>query len=175
MLSMQVWVCVLSRFSRVRHFVTPRTEYRQAPLSMGFSRQEYWSGLPFPSPGDLSDPEIKPESLMTSELAGRFFITSTTWEACDAQHSIQNHQTGEGPSELWSVYNAASLGHKGEELLTHATGSLVSCLSKNPATKDHVHKRCHYKEFQGRQSYSMGWTSEWWSSLGGPGSDQPDA
>ena len=53
---------------------------------MGFSRQEYWSELPFPSPGDLPGPEIKPASLMTSELAGRFFITSTTWEARDAQH-----------------------------------------------------------------------------------------
>ena len=43
-----------------------------APLSMGFSRQEYWSGLTFPSPGDLSDPGIKPES---PALAGRFFTT----------------------------------------------------------------------------------------------------
>ena len=43
----------------------------QAPLSMGFSRQEYWSGLPFPSPGDFPDPEIKPESLA---LAGEFLI-----------------------------------------------------------------------------------------------------
>ena len=44
------------------YFVTPWTIALQAPLSMGFSRQEYWSGLPFPSPGDLSDPEIKPAS-----------------------------------------------------------------------------------------------------------------
>ena len=43
--------------------VTPWTAARQAPLSMGFSRQEYWSGLPFPSPGDLPDPGIKPTSL----------------------------------------------------------------------------------------------------------------
>jgi len=45
----------------------------QAPLSMGFSKQEYWSGLPFPPPGDLPDPEIKPSSLMSLELAGGFF------------------------------------------------------------------------------------------------------
>ena len=45
----------------------------QAPLSMGLSRQEYWSGLPFPSPGDLPDPRIKPISLATPALAGRFF------------------------------------------------------------------------------------------------------
>ena len=50
-------------------------------LSMGFSRQEYWSGLPFPPPGDLPNAGIEPTSLMSSALAGRFFITSATWEA----------------------------------------------------------------------------------------------
>ena len=53
----------------------------QAPLSMGFSRQEYWSGLPYPPPGDLSDPGIEPASLMSPSLAGGFFTTSATWEA----------------------------------------------------------------------------------------------
>ena len=48
--------------SRVRLFATPWTVAHQAPLSMGFSRQEYWSGLPFPSPGDLLDPGIEPRS-----------------------------------------------------------------------------------------------------------------
>ena len=48
----------------------------QAPLSMGFPRQEYWSGLPFPSPGDLPDPGIEPESLVSPALAGGFFTTS---------------------------------------------------------------------------------------------------
>ena len=50
----------------------------KAPLSMGFSRQEYWSGLQFLPPGDLSNPGIEPAS---PALAGRFFTTSTTWEA----------------------------------------------------------------------------------------------
>ena len=50
-------------------------------LSMGFSRQEYWSGLSCPPPGDLPDPWIKPTSLMSLELAGGFFTTSATWEA----------------------------------------------------------------------------------------------
>ena len=54
-------VCVLSCFGRVWLSVTPWTVAHQAPLSMGFSRQEHWSGLPFPSPGDLSDPGIEPE------------------------------------------------------------------------------------------------------------------
>ena len=48
---------------------------------MGLSRQEYWSGWPLPLPGDLPDPEIEPESLMSPALAGGFFTTSTTWEA----------------------------------------------------------------------------------------------
>ena len=54
-------------------FVTPRTVAHQAPLSMGFPRQEYWSGLPFHSPGDLPNPRIKPTSLVSPALAGRFF------------------------------------------------------------------------------------------------------
>ena len=70
--------CALSCFSCVRLFVTPWTVAHQAPLSMGFSRQEDWSGLPCPSPGDLPDPAIKPTSLA---LAGGFFTTSATWEA----------------------------------------------------------------------------------------------
>ena len=53
----------------------------QAPLSMGFSRQEYWSRLPCPPPGDLPDPGIEPMSLMSPALAGGFFTTSATWEA----------------------------------------------------------------------------------------------
>ena len=73
--------CVLNRFSCVRLFVTPWTVFRQAPLSMGFSRQEYCSGLPCSPPGDLPDPGIEPASLRTPALAGRFFTTSATWEA----------------------------------------------------------------------------------------------
>ena len=57
------------------------TVTRQAPLSMRFFRQEYWSGLPCPSPGDLPNPGIKPMSLMSLALAGSFFTTTNTWEA----------------------------------------------------------------------------------------------
>ena len=67
--------------SHIRLFVTLWTVARQAPGSMGFSRQEYWSGLPFPPPGDLPDPGIEPVSLASPSLSGRFFTTSTTWEA----------------------------------------------------------------------------------------------
>ena len=59
---------MLSRFSRVQLFVTPWTIARQAPLSMEFSRQEYWGGLPFPSPGDLPNPGIEPTPLESPAL-----------------------------------------------------------------------------------------------------------
>ena len=64
--------------SHVLLFVIPWTVAHQAPLSMGFPRQEYWSELPFPPPGDLPDPGIKPMSLASPALAGRFFTTSAT-------------------------------------------------------------------------------------------------
>ena len=67
--------CVLSHFSCVRLFVTLWTVACQAPVSVGFSRQEYWSGLPCPPPGDLPDPGIETVSLMSPTLAGRFFTT----------------------------------------------------------------------------------------------------
>ena len=54
--------CVLSRFTHVRLFVTLWTVACQAPLSMGFCKQEYWSGLPCPPPGDLPKPGIEPAS-----------------------------------------------------------------------------------------------------------------
>ena len=65
---------LLSRFSRVRLCATPWTVTHKPPLSMGFYRQEYWSGLPFPSPGDLFDPGIKPRS----PAWHRFFTNGAT-------------------------------------------------------------------------------------------------
>ena len=59
--------------------LTPQTVARQAPLSMGFPRQEYWSGSPCPLPGDLPDPGMEFVSLASAILAGDFFTTSTTW------------------------------------------------------------------------------------------------
>ena len=70
--SIESEVKVKSLLSCVQLFGIPWTVVYQASLSVGFSRQEYWSGLPFPSPGDIPDPGIEPMSLM---LAGRFFTT----------------------------------------------------------------------------------------------------
>ena len=66
-------VCVSAVLSHVRLFVTPSTIARQAPLSMGFSRKEYWSGLPSPSPGDLPEPWVESTS---AALVSRFFTTA---------------------------------------------------------------------------------------------------
>ena len=70
---------LLSRFSCV-WLSDPWTLARQAPPSMGFTRREYWSGLPFPSPRDLPGPGIETTPLMSPALAGGFFTSSTTWE-----------------------------------------------------------------------------------------------
>ena len=80
---------MLSHFSCARLFATLWTLALQAPLSMGFSRQEYWSGLPRPPPGDLPNPGIELTSPASPALAspaspaleGWFFTTSATWEA----------------------------------------------------------------------------------------------
>ena len=69
---------MLSHFSHVQLLATPWTVAHQAPLSMAFSKQEYWSGLPYPPPGDLADAMIEPASLMFPALAGRFFTSSAT-------------------------------------------------------------------------------------------------
>ena len=74
---------VLSHFSHVRLFAALWTVARQAPLPMGFSRQEDWSGLPFPPAGDLPNPGIEPTFLTSPALAGGFFTTSATWEALE--------------------------------------------------------------------------------------------
>ena len=72
---------MLNRFSHVQFYATLWTSACQTPLFMGFSRQEHWTGLSCHSPGDLPDSGIKSMFLMSPALAGRFFATSTTWEA----------------------------------------------------------------------------------------------
>ena len=78
---------MLSHFSCVRLFATLRTVAHQASLSMGFFRQEYWNGLPFPPPGDLPDPGIDLH-LWSLALAGEFFATSATWVAKSVPEAI---------------------------------------------------------------------------------------
>ena len=86
------YVYMPSCLSCVWLFAALWTIAHQAPLSMGFSRQEYWNGLPWPPPGCLPDSSIKPTSLMTPALAGRFFTISTTWEALYFIHECKKKE-----------------------------------------------------------------------------------
>ena len=79
----------------LRLFVTPWTVVCQAPSSMGFPRQEYWSRLPFSPPGDLPDPGIEPTSLPSPVSSDGFFTTSATWEP-------KSWHVGSSPSLSWS-------------------------------------------------------------------------
>ena len=83
---------MLSRFSNVQLFATLWTVTHQAPLSMGFSRQKYWSGLPCPSPGNLPNPGIEPKSLKSPSLASGFFTTSITWETVKGTLWLHNRR-----------------------------------------------------------------------------------
>ena len=82
-------LCLLSCFNRVWICVTLWSVAHEAPLSMGFSRQENWSGLSCPPPGDLPDPGIKPVSLMSAALAGGFFTMRATWVS--ESHSVMSN------------------------------------------------------------------------------------
>ena len=84
--------------SHVRLFMTPWTVAHQAPLSMGFSRQENWSGLSCPPPGDLPDPGIEPASPESPALAGRFFTARATWEDQGKKVGLQIYE------EYWPFF-----------------------------------------------------------------------
>ena len=111
-------VCMLSRFtcfSGVQFCATLWTIACEAPLSMRFSRQEYWSGLPCPPPGDLPNPGIKPVSLRSLASAGMFFTTSTTQEALQVNRrnivsSVQfSCSVRSDSATLWTAAQQASL------------------------------------------------------------------
>ena len=84
-------------------FVTPWTIGLQAPLSMEFSRQEYWSGLPCPPSGDLPDPGIEPESPASPALAGRVFTTAPPGKPLSRGEELSNSQEFMGPKRQISL------------------------------------------------------------------------
>ena len=88
---------LLSHFSHVRLYVAPRTVALQAPPPMGFSRQEYWSGLPFPPPGDLPDSGIEPSS---PAWAGRFCTTEPPAFRC---HNLKRSYMPQRRSRILSA------------------------------------------------------------------------
>ena len=90
-------------FSRVWLFATPRTVAFQAPLSMGFPRQEYWSRFPVPTPGSLPDPEICPVSLVSPALAGRFFTTVSSGKPPSDMYIFRMYGVKYWVFFLWSI------------------------------------------------------------------------
>ena len=88
----EAWHVAVHRVSKSQTWLSNWTKLNwtvtcQAPLSMGFSRQKYWSGLPWPPPGDLPNPGIESESLMSPALTGGFFTTSPIWRALESLSS----------------------------------------------------------------------------------------
>ena len=106
----------------VQPFVVPWTVAHQAPLSMGFSRQEYWSGLPSPPPGDCPDLGMGPASPASLPFAGRFINTSATWEALCSKHIFE--------IELFIFYFASCL---------------ISQKRKLPRDQPGVHECIHFQ------------------------------
>ena len=106
-------------------FTTSWTTACQTPLFMGFSRQEYWSGLPFPPPGDLPDPGIKPASLMLPALAGRFLSSSEK-----PIYNHRNEQSCEFALTITHYYMKTSIpslvGKK--RILTFVRWGFTSCM-----------------------------------------------
>ena len=108
-ISLIVIVKWVKSLSHVQLFATPWTVAYQAPLSMGFSRQEYWSGLPFPSPGDLPNPGIEPEfpafqaDALTSEPPGKHKGEAISVGVCLTLSKYQ-HAEGEREHEVTQSY-----------------------------------------------------------------------
>ena len=124
-----ILLLLLFRWSVVSDsFATLWTAAHQASLSVGFSRQEYWSGLPCSSPGDLPNRGIKPASPVSLALAGRYFTTSATWEAPLNTLGVFKYQLREALilCHLWSYHHKLpdlilSLNRKREQMFTRYT------------------------------------------------------
>ena len=131
---------VLSCFSHLWLFATLWTAAHQAPLSMGFSRQEYWSGLPYPPPGDLPDPRIEPTSPV-SYIAGGFFTYWATWKVrytytnswCTLLYSRNKHNSVKQlyPDQRGKEKNLRGETHSKES--TRKEGNVLSHRKKNPS------------------------------------------
>ena len=111
--------CMPSHFSQVLLFTTPWTIVRQLPLSRGFSRQEYWSGLPCPPPGNLPYLGIEPVSLTSPGLAGGLFTTKATREAAVGQ--LPEGKNKDGDSLIFfTLYPKTKIVPKNDNLWSNA-------------------------------------------------------
>ena len=124
----------MKSFSRVGLFATPWTVAYKTPLSMKFSRQEYWSGLPFPSPGDLPNPGIKPgspalleDSLLISLVAQTVKRLPAVWEtwirSLDWEDSLEKEMASRFSTLAWKIpwtEEPGSLQSTGSRRVGHA-------------------------------------------------------
>ena len=134
----------------------------QAPLSMGFSRQEYWSGLPCPPPGDLPEPGINPMSLMSPTLAGGFYITSVTiYDDVTLNFHFLSTNEKLGVSPMFSKFILMTY------ILSHPSLHYVSLCHLSPYPSPPLTRSLQWQE--GSQSLRQLWAS---GTLSGRGCDQ---
>ena len=161
--------CMLSHFSRVRLFANPWTGAHQAPLSMGFSRQEYWSGLPCPLPGNLPNPGIKPSSpevpalqadslplspqgrptssLCLISLPEKLTEFTVTFNLLDYRFIIKGYKSGTARQKR-CIRQSLQQGNRVSLLLGHTTLLEISCVHQ-PGSSLNSHlfgflRRLHY-------------------------------
>ena len=143
----QYVLCCAKLLSHVRLFATPWTVTHQAPLSMEFSRREYWNGLPCPPPGDLPNPGTEPVSLTSLALAGMFFTTSATWKAhhntCVSNHHIVHLELTQRHMSIISQYSWKQ--NKIKNIKQVKTSFFISSETVSIPTQ-------------------LGWEGGWWSS-----------
>ena len=144
---------MLSLLSHVRPFVTPWAVALLAPLSMGFSRQEYWSGLPCPPPGDLPGPGMEPVSLMSPTSAGEFFTNSTMWEALVLNGALSKSSSPAAPDYSTGLYNLGD--HTASDLSVVEMRGLSSV---HPSKSDNTTRglRKQVEDLQQRTMYLYG-------------------
>ena len=124
-------VRLLNRFSHVQLFATPWAIGRQVPQFMGFSRKEYWSGLPFSSPGDLPDPGTEPVSCVSC-LADRFFTTAPSGEPSSTHEELSLHSCCVHVNKTVAYWNLVCYRN-----FLHGAKSFQLCLFSNLCTVAH--------------------------------------
>ena len=157
-------ICLLFSCSVVSDSATPRTVTHQAPLSMGFSRQEYWSGVPFPSPGDLPDPGIKPKF---PPQTGGFFTTGSPGKPmCRHEHSTaQNFIPELLRLNCWPMWDTSwSDTNLPLPLLFRLQSCFVSLFTlihdnsgREPACQCRRHNRCGLDIWVGKIPWRRAW------------------
>ena len=123
--------------SRVWLFETPWTVALQAPLSMRFPRQEDWSGLPFPPPGNLPDPGIKPVSLVPPALAGGLFTTEPPGKPLPVYNELFCQERGFFVVVVYFLFSVTQENHSSTPVLD--TGTVLPCC---PALFIHPFRKC---------------------------------